>query len=104
MSGREGVRLSTMRSDEGKIGRCLAPEVAVDCLDVNGGELSGLWGQLSDYIIWSPLRSLGDDGAGGRVPIPGSIRSRGRVGEQAARTPWPCPAPARPPRPKWRPR
>jgi hypothetical protein len=62
-----------MRSDEGKVDRCLAPEVAVDCLDVNGGELFWLWGQLSDYNIWSPLRSLTGGGESqAQNPQPGT--------------------------------
>jgi hypothetical protein len=48
------VRLSTMRSDEGKVDRCLAPEVAVDCLDVNGGELSGFGGSSRIIIFGLP--------------------------------------------------
>jgi hypothetical protein len=54
MSGRERVRLSTMRSEEGKIDLCLAPEVAVDCLDVNGGELSGFGGSSRIIIFRLP--------------------------------------------------
>ena len=45
------VRLSTMRSDEGKFDLCLTPAVAVNCLDVNGGELS-VFGGSSRIIIF----------------------------------------------------
>jgi hypothetical protein len=97
MSGREWVRLSTMRSDEGRVDLCLAPEVAVDCLDVNGGELSGFGGSSRIIIFGSPLRSLEDDGSGRESPKPPGA---GLV----SRLPGPhghYPVPARPPRPEW---
>jgi hypothetical protein len=40
-----------MRSDEGKFDVCLTPAVAVNCLDVNGGELS-VFGGSSRIIIF----------------------------------------------------
>jgi hypothetical protein len=68
------VRLSTRRSDEGKVDRCLAPEVAVDCLDVNGGELSGFGGS-SRINIWSPPQIPRGRWSGKESPKP-RIRSR----------------------------
>lgn len=70
MSGREGVRLSTMRSDEGKVDRCLAPEVAVDCLDVNGGELSGFGGSSRIIIFGLPSDPWGTMEREGEFPSP----------------------------------
>ncbi len=96
MSGRERVRLSTMRSDEGKVDLCLAPEVAVNCLDVNGGELSGFGGSSRIIIFGLPQIPRGrcereespkPPGAGLVSRLPGPLG--------------PYPVHARPPRPEW---